>query len=51
MDGLLGDNLFIGEDDEYERYQEYERRKKALVDLPPKKYDKAIKTICEELGI
>jgi len=51
MDGFQGDSLFLGEDDEYERWQEYERRKRELVDLPPKEYDKAIKAICRELNL
>jgi len=37
---------------EFDAWQEYERRKKALpANLSTDEYDAAIKMICEELGI
>lgn len=32
-------------------WAEYERRKKALPPMDPDEYERAIKIICEELGI
>ena len=37
--------------DLYERYLEYERRKKALPPMSPEEYERAIREICRELGI
>ena len=37
--------------DLYERYREYERRKKALPPMSAEEYERAIREICEELRI
>ena len=37
--------------DLYERYLEYERRKKALPPMSAQEYERAIREICRELGI
>ena len=37
--------------DLYERYLEYERRKKALPPMSSEEYERAIREICRELGI
>ena len=37
--------------DLYERYREYERRKKALPPMSPEEYERAVREICRELGI
>ena len=37
--------------DLYERYREYERRKKALPPMSSEEYERAIREICEELRI
>ena len=35
----------------YDKYLEYERRKKALPPMSPEEYEAAIREICRELGI
>jgi len=37
--------------DLYERYLEYERRKKALPPMSSEEYERVVKEICRELGI
>ena len=37
--------------DLYERYREYERRKKALPPMSSEEYERAIREICRELKI
>lgn len=35
----------------YDKYLEYERRKKALPPMSPEEYERVVKEICMELGI
>jgi uncharacterized protein (DUF2384 family) len=35
----------------YDKYREYERRKKALPPMSSEEYERAVREICRELGI
>jgi hypothetical protein len=47
----IGDSVFLGDEDSYEKWRDYERLKRALPPMPPTEYEKAIEEICRNLGI